>query len=267
MPLIYQPRASLIDPTWFYGREEVLSRLFSYLNKPSPQNVSIVGQRRIGKSWLLRKVALDEALRSRYLNEPGKYTFIYWDLQGEPHLSPDHFFKRLIDLLFKYLPQDLREACRDEAGEQSTEDAITDILDLLEADEHRVILLLDEFAAITRDTTFAEAFFSHLRSVFGRPAMTCVTASYRSLGEMCHLGPDSPFFGIFSRIQLSLFVKEEAEGFIIEPFAAAGIQVEPAAIKAILRLTGPHPCFIGQLCHDLGHEVKAKGTLTKYSVA
>jgi hypothetical protein len=93
-----------------------------------------------------------------------------------------------------------------------------------------------------------------------------VTASYRSLGDMCHLGPDSPFFNIFSRIQLGLFTKEEARGFIVEPFEAVGIQVEPAAIKAILRLTGPHPCFISQLCHDLAHVVKAEGRLIEEDV-
>jgi hypothetical protein len=266
MPLSFQPRAILTDPTWFYGRERELRRLFAFLNKPSPQNVSIVGQRRIGKSWLLQAVTLDQALRAQYLDEPDQYTFIYWDLQSEPHLSPAHFFRRLVGLLLKHIPQHLAEMCREELDEEDLEDSILAMLDLLEIDEHRVILLLDEFAAITRNTDFAESFFAHLRSVFSRSALTCVTASYRSLGEMCHLGPDSPFFNIFARIQLGLFSKEEAEGFVAEPFAAAGIQVEPAAVKAILRLTGPHPCFISQLCHELGHEVKAGATVTKQDV-
>jgi hypothetical protein len=266
MPLPYQPRATLTDPAWFYGREQELGHLFAYLNKPSPQNVSIVGQRRIGKSWLLQVLALDEGLRARYLAEPDKYTFIYWDLQSEPHLSPAHFFQRLVGLLLGHIPPHLSEMCREELDEEDLEDSLLAMLDLLEIDEHRVILLLDEFAAITRNTDFAESFFAHLRAVFSRPGMTCVTASYRSLGEMCHLGPDSPFFNIFSRIQLGLFSKEEAEGFVVEPFAAEGIQVDPAAVKAILRLTGPHPCFISQLCHDLGHEVGTKGTLTREDV-
>jgi len=52
----------------------------------------------------------------------------------------------------------------------------------------------------------------------------------------------------------------------VEPFGAADIEVEPAALKALLRLTGLHPCFISQLCHDLWHEVKANGRLTKADV-
>jgi len=262
----YQPRTRLTDPSWFYGRKDELRRLFSYLNKPSPQNVSIVGQRRIGKSWLLQVLALDAELRAEYLDEPDKYTFIYWDLQSEPRLSPDHFFSRLVALLLDHLPPDLESECREVLDEEELEDSLLEMLDLLEILELRVILLLDEFAAITRNTDFAESFFSHLRSVFSRPEMTCVTASYRSLGEMCHLGPDSPFFNIFSRIQLGLLTKEEAQGFVVEPFASKGIQAESAAVKAILRLTGPHPCFISQLCHDLEHKAKAKGALTREDV-
>ncbi|MCZ7673864.1 MAG: hypothetical protein M5U34_45450 [Chloroflexi bacterium] len=87
-------------------------------------------------------------------------------------------------------------------------------------------------------------------------------------GEMCHLGPDSPFFNIFSRLQLGLYTNEEAEAFIVEPFTAADITVEPTAVSAILRLTGPHPCFISQLCHDLGHDtqVSANKILTEADV-
>ena len=266
MPAFYQPRVPLADPSWFYGRKNELRLLFSYLNKPYPQNVSIVGQRRIGKSWLLKVLELDTALRERLLDKPEKYTFIYWDLQCEPSLTPALFFTRITDLLLKHLPRELRELCLEEYDEQDPEESLAEMLDLLEIAEHHVVLLLDEFAAITQDKGFAETFFSHLRSIFNRPEMTCVTASYRSLGDMSHLGPDSPFFNIFSRIQLGLFTKDEAEQFIVEPFEAADVEVEAAALKALLRLTGPHPCFISQLCHDLWHEIEASGVLTKADV-
>lgn len=256
MPLEYHPRAYLKDPSWFYGRQNELRRLFSYLNGASPQNVSVVGQRRIGKSWLLKVIALDKELQAKFLTAPDKYTFIYWDLQSEPSLSPALFFKRLIELTLIHLPKKLTDECGKVFDEDDPEESLTQMLDLLEIAEQRVILLLDEFAAITRNPTFVESFFSHLRSIFDRAEMTCVTASYRSLGEMCHLGPDSPFFNIFSRIQLGLLTNEEARGFILEPFQAKGITVEDGAVREILRLTGPHPCFISQLGYDLSNEIK-----------
>jgi hypothetical protein len=83
---------------------------------------------------------------------------------------------------------------------------------------------------------------------------------------MCHLGPDSPFFNIFSRIQLELFTKEEAEGFIKDPFKTMGFEIDRQAIKAILRLTGLHPCFISQLCDDLHFKTLEKRTITKEDI-
>ena len=117
-----------------------------------------------------------------------------------------------------------------------------------------------------RSEILSVAFFSHLRSVFGRPAFTCVTASYKSLGEMCHLGPDSPFFNIFTRIQLGLFEPKEAKGFVVEPIKNQGVKIEENAVKAILRLTGPHPCFISQLCHTILYNAVDVGEITKNDV-
>lgn len=264
MAVEFHPRAPLTDPGWFFGRQDELRRLFSYLNSASPQNVSIVGQRRIGKSWLLKVVALDGALRAKYLSDPDRYTFIYWDLQREPSLAPELFFERLIELLVRHLPSELKAECKAVIVADDPEESLAEILELLEVAEHRVVLLLDEFAAITRNTAFAETFFSHLRSIFNQPTMTCVTASYLSLGKMCHLGPDSPFFNIFSRIQLKLFNDAEAKAFVAEPFRARGITVDGPTAKAILRLTGSHPCFISQLCHELLHE--GNTTLTETDI-
>ena len=211
MPISYQPRTQLTDSSWFFGRERELGLLFSYLNRPNPQNVQIVGQRRIGKSWLLQVIHLDSERREKYLDDPAKYTFIYWDLQRELKLAPDLFLKRLLDLLLLHLPIELRTECKNSVQKNDIDDDLWEVLELIEADEHRVVLLIDEFASITKNKVFAEDFFSHLRALFGRSALTCVTASYRSLGEMCHLGPDSPFFNIFSRVQLCLLSMEEAK--------------------------------------------------------
>ena len=266
MDSFYQPRAQLTDPQWFYGRKKELQKLFSYLNKSNPQNVQIVGQRRIGKSWLLQVVAKDKRLQERYLETPDKYTFIYWDLQREMTLSPELFLKRLLQIILVHLSKDLRSDCTEISQQDDISVALWDVMELIEADEHKVILLIDEFSAITKNKSFAEDFFSHLRALFGRSAFTCVTASYLSLGEMCHLGPDSPFFNIFSRIQLELFTKEEAEGFVRESLMDMGIKIDNRAVKSILRLTGPHPCFISQLCEDLYFATKDKGAITREDI-
>jgi len=75
------------------------------------------------------------------------------------------------------------------------------------------------------------------------------------------LADDSPFFNIFSQLQLGLLPDHEAEGFVTEPFQAENVAVDDACVKRILRLTGHHPCFISQFCHSLYHEVDSTGQL------
>lgn len=262
---MYHPRAPLSNPTWFFGRRHELAQIFSYLDKPQPQNVSVVGQRRIGKSWLLKKIVLDTELRATNLTEPERYTFIYWDLQQERHLGPQMFIPRLTELVLEHIPEDLAQLCRLAVDDDDATESLLEILEVLGSENQRVVLLIDEFAAVTRSTAFELDFFSHLRSVFSQPALTCVTASFRSLGEMCHLGPDSPFFNIFSRVQLGLFTDEEAEVFILEPFNKKSIQIHPKVVEAMLKLTGPQPCFISALCHNLIHDgqVLSRGAIQK----
>ncbi len=266
MQIPYYPRAPLTEVDWFYGRSKELDHLFAYLNKTTPQNVQIVGQRRIGKTWFLRYIEKNSALRDKYLDDSDKFIFIYWDLQSEPALAPELFMDKLVEFVLSHLPPDLRVLCQETIQDVEKEDHLLEIMDILEMEDYHIIFLLDEFAAITRNESFAESFFSHLRSIFGRPSITCVTASYLSLGDMSHLGPDSPFFNIFSRLQLRLFTDEEAEGFVREPLEAIGVKVDAATVKDILKLTGSHPCFISQFCHDITHLVGKNGQITRDDV-
>jgi len=183
MQIPYYPRAPLSDVSWFFGRTRELSQFFSYLNKSTPQNVQIVGQRRIGKTWFLRYVENNSTLRNKYLDNTDKFIFIYWDLQCEPALAPDLFMDKLVEIVLSHLPPDIRILCQETIKNVEKDDHLLEIMDVLEIEDYHIVFLLDEFAAITRNESFAESFFSHLRSIFGRPSMTCVTASYLSLGQ------------------------------------------------------------------------------------
>ncbi len=254
MPLEFQPRIRLNDPGWFYRREADLRRLFSYIAKDHPQNVSLVGQRRIGKSWLLQAIAQDVNLRHDFLKERfEQFTFVYWDLQLQRQLTPDSFLAKLIEVIAAALPTEARALLVEQIKGKEVEDALEEMLAVLEAAEHHVVLLLDEFDRIMGKTDFAEEFFSHLRNLFGGSYLVLVTASYHTLAEICNLGQDSPFFNIFSKVQLSLLSDAEAQDFVTQAFKSREITLEQGALKEIIRLTGPNPCFISILCHALYH--------------
>jgi AAA+ ATPase superfamily predicted ATPase len=259
----YHLRVALDDPSWFHGRRDELNRLFSYLNKPHPQNVSIVGPNCIGKTWLLQVVAQDKKLQAQHLDEPSVYTFVYWSLMEGESLLARHFHRALIRLLLRNLPSDLASSCREEIDKRDLEDSFARMVDVLEVAQQRVILLLDDFDALACGAEFTPSFFSHLRSILSRPAVACVTASNRSLGEVGRAGPGSPFFNVFSRIQLGLLSEEEAGGFIARSLSDAGLRVEPGLVREVFELTGPHPWFINQLCYILADEVGTSRTVTR----
>jgi hypothetical protein len=254
MPLEFQPRTRLADPSWFYKRDADLQRLFAYLAKDHPQNVSLVGQRRIGKSWLLQAIAQDDNLRREFLKQRfEQFTFIYWDLQLQRQLTPDSFLARQLEIISESLPAEVRDLLAEQIAGKDIEDALVEMLKLLEVAGHHVVLLLDEFDRIMGKTDFAEEFFSHLCNLFSGSYLILVTASYHTLAEICNLGQDSPFFNIFSKIQLGLLSDAEAQDFVTQAFKSCEITLEPGAMKEIIRLAGPNPCFISILCHDLYH--------------
>jgi hypothetical protein len=82
----YLNRSMIRSLDGFFGREREIERIMSRLGAATPQSVSIVGQRRIGKSSLLWHLAQPE-LQARYLDDPSTYLFVYLDFQGQRHLD------------------------------------------------------------------------------------------------------------------------------------------------------------------------------------
>ena len=78
----YTDRTGIRDINCFYGRKQELSRIYSRIGAPNPQSVSIVGDRRIGKSSLLNFIYHEEN-RKQYLDQPENYIFVLMDLQVE----------------------------------------------------------------------------------------------------------------------------------------------------------------------------------------
>ena len=88
----YLNRTAIRDDASFVGRAAELKRLFNRIGGPQPQSVSIVGDRRIGKSSLLRAVL---ARRGKFLSKPEGYLFVYLDMQSRLRWTPEMFFERL----------------------------------------------------------------------------------------------------------------------------------------------------------------------------
>lgn len=254
METLYQPRVqSIVDMKCFHGRDTELARVFSYINKSAPSNLSIVGQRRIGKSWLLQKICFDQDLQKKFLGgNHDLYTFVYWNIQESLPQDPEQFYSQILERIFDSLPTQVSVPLL-EKGQKLTGcyERLKFVVDKLRELRRHVVVLLDEYSVVLQNRNFDTNYLSNMRKLLGGPSLTAITATYRTLREECQHVPDSPLYNIFVKIPLGLFTETEAQQFVQQPLREMGIVVDADAVTKIVDLVGFHPCFLSQFCHDL----------------
>src|SRR5262245_11973833 len=100
VPNPYLNRTAIKDDRGFFGRRRELSTIFSRIDAAEPQSVSIVGERRIGKSSLLRALL---RRRQLFLRRPDEYVFVYLDLHETAHTGVTEFFSAVVNELNRSL--------------------------------------------------------------------------------------------------------------------------------------------------------------------
>jgi len=243
-------RGNLTKPKFFFGRKDIVSQIFHFLNKGHPDSVSIVGQRRIGKTFVLQFISLSLETQKKYLGEDfEKFTFIYWDLTLRPPANPFDFKLHLLKLLFKHLPVGLKEWFDPNVANNDIEEILFDGIEMLEDSDHHVVLLFDEFASISNNINFDVTFFTQQRSLGQSPSFAFVTATAKPLSELCHSEEisSSPYFNIFSTINLSLLDTSEVEAMIKDVLSTRCVDLKKGAVSEYINLTGCHPCLMTTL--------------------
>ncbi len=238
----YLNRVAIRDPKQFVGRRREIAKIFSRIGSSRPQSISIVGDRRIGKSSLLNQI-FNSDVRASHLDRPGDYVFLFVDLQQRRHIAPTDLFQDI----FGQLAESLGEEAI--AGLTADFDGMRKVLGRLRQMGRRLIILFDEFDAVTTNTRFDLDFYSFLRAAANNYDVAYVTSSARDLQELCHTAQiaDSPFFNIFTNVYLRAFSLPEARQLITEPSAAVGVPLEPY-VDQIVDLAGAFPFFLQIAC-------------------
>jgi hypothetical protein len=252
MPNPYIYRGMIRDPDAFFGRQKELGHLYASL--AGMQSVSVVGERHIGKSSLLYCARLPQ-LQARI---PGydftNHVFAYLDLTRLARLTPAAFLRWMLAELRSADDRLNWLAPRRQVRPEDFEDAIDEVNEK----GLKPVFLLDEFDKVAQVEKFDLAFFDFLRFLANGKDMAFVTASTRRLSELCHASVvSSPFFNIFTSIQLGLLQRDEALRLIEEPSAKAGCSLADDA-EFLLSLAGRHPFFLQMACFYL-FEAKSKG--------
>lgn len=198
-------------PQEFYGRLRERTKLLDRVVKLSA--TSIVGPRRIGKSWLMQyaRLTLPERLGPRF-----RIAFI--DATSPSCSDIEGFVYTILTEL--RAPQVYLSATHYNLA--VLEKAVKDIRSQGEAP----VLFIDEFEGLTNEQTFNLRFFTGLRAI-AQAGLVLVVASKRPLIDLVsNTLKTSPFFNIFEKLTLKPFTAKEAENFITTKSLAASFTTQ-----------------------------------------
>jgi hypothetical protein len=214
----------------FYGRREILNAVRTRIGGRELQSISIVGERRMGKSSLLQyvKSKLVEELPEEY-----RHIVIYLDLMR----AYCHTRKGLMRALRRQLTKAWREPW--EKAEDGDLSAFDFALEDMEDENIRLILCLDEMENLTKRKEEFDDLLEDWRACGQMGQMAFVTASARPLADLCKSGGlTSPFFNIFSQNYLGLLEPAEWTALVTDHMSA-----NPEELNVIEEIAGGHPFF------------------------
>ena len=83
------------DPARFFGRKEDLRQIVNRLLSSAHESTSVVGERRIGKTSLLKYLDSEEVAEGLGLRS-SEYCTVYIDFQGLANITPVRFWDRVL---------------------------------------------------------------------------------------------------------------------------------------------------------------------------
>ncbi|MCB0167377.1 MAG: winged helix-turn-helix domain-containing protein [Anaerolineae bacterium] len=240
-------RGPVRNRAYFFGRKHETSQMLSLLG--NGQSVSLVGQRRIGKTSLLFHI-LDPEVFTRHGLNPQEHLFVYIDCSGLSNLDQPDLYRVFLEEISDALAD--RELQTDQSvlavdTQPSTYRAFERSLRQLIRQGWKPIILLDEFERMSRNPQLDPDFFSGLRALAAKYPIAYITASKLPLLALTYADAStlsSPFFNIFASIRLSLFSEADARSLLTGLSARGQITFAPATLDHILDLVGPHPLFL-----------------------
>ena len=238
----YMNRVTIKNINEFYGRQNEINKIYSRIGASRPQSISIVGERRIGKSSLLNYI-YHPLNRSKYLKNPDEHIFIFIDFQEKRGIQLAQFFEAIYECLMDEFDGGL------ELNVPPDYNGFKKVVGTLDSKGLKLILIFDEFEVITKSTDFNTEFYSYARSIANNFNLSYIVSSGRNLQTLCHSKEisDSPFFNIFSNLTLTQFSEEEAVDLITMPAEKSGISMTNH-VPLILDMGGYYPFFLQMVC-------------------
>ena len=217
-------------------------------------SVSVIGERRVGKSSLLRYLA-DPEVAQQYGLDSRQYLFAYFEFLGFPSITPSSLWRRLLTEILRQL-RDPRLAKKVQALLTEETYDLEELQRLLKAFQKaglNLVILFDEFDTAAANPNFDQAFFGGLRNLSSY-RLSYIVASHRTLSDLRYAHPDSlvsPFFNIFRRITLRGFAPPEIEELLTKALDGTGIKFTQPDRILLDQLASSHPFFLQMAAYYL----------------
>ena len=233
---------SVGDSDAFCGRQDILNAVHQILQSPLDQAIILYGQRRIGKTSVLRRLEMTLS------ND--NYLPIFFDLEGKVNLSVEKILQDLANEISRKLEEDEPKIVKCDDFLNWLEKRI--IPQQLTTNNRRLVLLLDEC-----DMLKDGQFFHYLQSSEKKFAslIKLVFALARPVNRLPQ--SQSNWFRKVTGVQaISLLNKENTQEIISLSEKNKTLQWSNDARDKIWQLTNGHPFIIQNLCSKVWHHIR-----------
>ena len=231
----------------FFGREQEIRRALRFLHQE--QSVSIVGSAGIGKTSFLLHVARPLVRAKQKLAE--EQVFVYFDCdllaeceQGECYLRIREGAIQQIknmESLDKAVGTELEKAVH-KASLQTAYFALRTMFQVAQENDLHLVVLLDNFESLARNSLLDWSFFSSLRGLPDRYPMAYLVASQLSMYELEQVRSEaSPFFNIFVAVPFDQLDSAESSKLVCTLLKRVPVEFPDSVIGHILDLGGNRP--------------------------
>ena len=238
------------DPELFWGRRSLFRFIEDNLRNKT-KVIIVYGQRRIGKSSLLRYIPKFIDLHN--------FAFVPFDLESYSHKSLGEVLEALATEIQESLELDSPEITLPSSTALDTEPSLFYNQFLPQVYQslgnQKLALLLDEFETLNSPDNpqnnhqdnylISQDLFPYLKSLVARQdnlyLIVCVEQQSKDLPNLLQIFKDAP------SQEIGLLDQQTTEELIIKP-AAKLLTYESSAIQAIYKLSAGHPYFTQVLC-------------------
>jgi len=237
-------RGPVRESSAFFDRQQETHQIADLLRVS--QSISIVGPRRIGKTSLLYHLRAPE-VRAAHGLLPPKYVFASANAEGMSQASLSEVYAMLLDALHDALCESGLEVLWNAEAGAADYRRLNSTLKVLSQHGTTVAFFVDEFELLACNHNLDPSFFSGLRGLATRYAVSYVVTSQRPLISLVYADQSvlsSPFFNVFVTLALGLFAPGSARDMLTALLASDPTQLPEPALEAVLELAGPHPFFL-----------------------